>query len=240
MNISGYVNQYSSISLMPAHQNTAQAQSQASEIPQTAGAGRESEQADAQNSTTSREAAYDPAAKLTEQEQLELDNLKKQDQEVHAHEQAHMAALGGYAKGGAKYQYTTGPDAHRYATGGEVPVDMSKVPDNPSATIAKARTIAQAALAPADPSAADRSVHAAARKMEQAAQKELSEKQQEELQDLVTAGAGMKASLLNSTQDANDQQNDDAPQAESSISSAYAPSAGTATLETNAMLNLMV
>ncbi len=106
-------------------------------------------------------------------EQREIAALKRRDAEVCMHEQAHTAAAGSYAKGGASYDYVTGPDGKRYATGGEVHIDTSAIPDNPEATIAKARTIAAAALAPAKPSAQDRRVAAQAVKMEQNARMEL-------------------------------------------------------------------
>ena len=117
---------------------------------------------------------------LSREEQREVDQLKQRDAEVRAHEQAHSAAGGRYA-GAASYSYTTGPDDRRYATSGEVPIDVSKVPDNPSATIAKMQVVKRAALAPANPSGADRAIHASASRSEQQARAEFREEKAEEL-----------------------------------------------------------
>jgi len=112
---------------------------------------------------------------LDESEQREVQELKRRDQQVRAHEQAHMAAAGGFARGGPSYEFTQGPDGKQYAVGGEVQIDTSPVPDNPRATLTKAQTIRAAALAPAQPSGADHSVAAAASKMEAEARRELAE-----------------------------------------------------------------
>ncbi len=112
---------------------------------------------------------------LTQEEQKIVEQLKARDREVKAHERAHQAAAGGLARGGPSYTYTTGPDGKRYAVGGEVQIDTSPVPDNPEATIRKAQTIRRAATAPAEPSAQDRSVAAAASKMEAQARQELAQ-----------------------------------------------------------------
>lgn len=99
---------------------------------------------------------------LTFQEQQEVRKLKGRDQEVRAHEQAHMAAGGQYIRGGATYSYQTGPDGNRYAVGGEVSIDTSPVSGDPAATIRKMETVKRAALAPANPSGQDRRVAASA------------------------------------------------------------------------------
>jgi hypothetical protein len=106
-------------------------------------------------------------------EQRELDKLKERDREVRAHEAAHMAAAGGHAKGGASFSYTRGPDGRLYASGGEVSIDTSAVPNDPRATLQKAQTIQRAALAPAEPSGQDRQVAAAAAAMAAEAQREI-------------------------------------------------------------------
>ncbi|MGC3996013.1 MAG: putative metalloprotease CJM1_0395 family protein [Anaeromyxobacter sp.] len=105
---------------------------------------------------------------LSPEEQLAVTQLVARDREVRAHEAAHMAA-GGALAGGASFSYQTGPDGRSYAVGGEVPIRMSagRTPDE---TIAIARQIRRAALAPANPSGQDLSVAAAAASMEQAAQ----------------------------------------------------------------------
>jgi len=109
---------------------------------------------------------------LTEEEQRKVDELEKIDRKVRIHEQAHVSAAGGYARGGANYNFVTGPDGKRYASGGHVNLDTS--PERtPEATIRKADVIRKAALAPADPSPADRQIAADATKMAQKAQREL-------------------------------------------------------------------
>ena len=87
--------------------------------------------------------------------------LQKVDQEVRAHEAAHLAAAGGHAKGGASFTYQQGPDGNRYAVGGEVSIDMS-TGATPDETISKMRIVRRAALAPADPSPQDQKVAAQA------------------------------------------------------------------------------
>ncbi len=103
----------------------------------------------------------------------ELSKLKARDQQVRAHEAAHMAAGGALVRGGARYTYQRGPDGGQYAVGGEVTLDTSAVPNDPKATILKAQRIQAAAMAPADPSGQDRSVAAQAQKMAADASAEL-------------------------------------------------------------------
>lgn len=87
---------------------------------------------------------------------LEVSRLQARDKEVRAHEMAHKAVGGGHA-GSISYTYTTGPDGKKYASGGEVPIDTSKE-NTPDATIQKMTQIKRAALAPANPSGADRAI----------------------------------------------------------------------------------
>lgn len=125
---------------------------------------------------------------LTPKEEKEVRGLKQRDAEVRRHEQAHKAAAGSYAKGGPNYEYVTGPDGKRYAVGGEVQIDTSKVSDDPEATIKKAQTIRRAALAPQDPSSQDRSVAAEASRMESDARQELAKQKTEEAKIYDSAG----------------------------------------------------
>ena len=104
---------------------------------------------------------------LTPDQKDEVEKLKKRDQQVRAHEQAHITAGGAYVKGSATYEYQKGPDGKMYAIGGEVTIDTSPVKGDPQATIAKMETVKAAALAPADPSGQDRAVAAQA-EMEEA------------------------------------------------------------------------
>jgi len=112
---------------------------------------------------------------LSEEDQRKVEELKKIDKRVHTHEQAHLSAAGSYASGGASYDYVTGPDGNRYANSGHVNIDTSRE-KTPEATIIKANIIQKAALAPADPSPADRQIAANALKMAMDAQKEIAEK----------------------------------------------------------------
>jgi hypothetical protein len=98
---------------------------------------------------------------LTATDRQFLAQLQEADTKVKAHEMAHLAAAGGYATGGASFQYQQGPDGKKYAVGGEVPIDIGKE-QTPEQTIAKMRIVRQAALAPADPSPQDQSVAARA------------------------------------------------------------------------------
>ena len=118
----------------------------------------ETSAAGTQAATPATETGGPGTEELTEEEQQRVQELKSRDREVRQHEQAHMAAAGGHARGGPSYEYTTGPDNRRYASGGEVSIDTSKVADDPGATIRKAQIIYRAAMAPAEPSSQDRSV----------------------------------------------------------------------------------
>lgn len=112
-------------------------------------------------------------------EQLEVQTLSARDREVRAHERAH-AAVGGHYASAPTYQYERGPDGINYAVAGEVNISSGPVSGDPQATIEKAQVVRRAALAPAEPSAQDRQVAAAATKMEMEALAELSVLQQEE------------------------------------------------------------
>jgi len=112
---------------------------------------------------------------LSEEDQRKVEELKKIDKRVHIHEQAHLSAAGGYARGGANYDYVTGPDGNRYANAGHVNLDTSKE-RTPEATIRKADIIKKAALAPADPSPADKEIAANASEMAAEARKEMAQK----------------------------------------------------------------
>lgn len=94
---------------------------------------------------------------LDQEEVAQLLELKKADAAVRAHEQAHLAAAGGLAKGGASFVYQKGPDGREYAVGGEVQIDTSRGA-TPEETIARMTRVRAAALAPANPSSQDRKV----------------------------------------------------------------------------------
>ena len=86
--------------------------------------------------------------------------LRMIDQQVRAHELAHMSVGGPYA-GSPSYKYVKGPDGRFYAVAGEVPIDISDA-STPEQTIKKMQTVIAAALAPADPSPQDFKVAAIA------------------------------------------------------------------------------
>lgn len=134
-------------------------------------------------------AEADPAARENEQA---ISELRSSDLEVRAHEAAHMAAGGSHITGGATYSYQTGPDGKRYAVGGEVGIDVSAVPGNPRATIAKMMMVRAAALAPASPSPQDLSVAAAAAQMEADARADLARQNQASVDELSNTGKASK------------------------------------------------
>ncbi|MCK7458882.1 putative metalloprotease CJM1_0395 family protein [Idiomarina aminovorans] len=112
--------------------------------------------------------------RLSEEEIKKVDELKSRDQEVRVHEQAH-AAVGGQYAGSPSYDYERGPDGKSYAVGGEVQIDVSPVNGDPQATIQKMQVVRRAALAPAQPSAADRAIAAEATNKATQARAELAE-----------------------------------------------------------------
>lgn len=117
---------------------------------------------------------------LSPEDQERVRELKERDAEVRRHEQAHMAAGGQYVTSGPTYSYKTGPDGQRYATGGEVGLDIAPIPDDPEATLEKAKVVKKAALAPEQPSGQDYRVAANADKMALKARGELAEQEASE------------------------------------------------------------
>ncbi|MDR0528803.1 MAG: hypothetical protein LBG69_04245 [Zoogloeaceae bacterium] len=139
----------------------------------------ETEKAEETTDASGRKQAIDKSASdeaLSEDERREVEELKKTDRAVRQHEQQHLAASGGLAKGGASYTYQTGPDGQKYATGGEVQIDAS-AGKTPEETLSRARRIRAAALAPADPSPQDRSVAAMASQMEMEAMRAIAQQE---------------------------------------------------------------
>ncbi|MDR2031748.1 MAG: hypothetical protein LBP86_05735 [Azoarcus sp.] len=140
-----------------------------------AAAGEETEQgADmARPSGKTRAGELDPA------DQRRVEEMKATDRAVRAHEAAHMAAGGNLVTSGASYTYETGPDGQRYAVAGEVGIDTSEG-RTPEETLMRAERVRAAALAPADPSAQDRAVAAAAAQMAAEARAEIARANMEE------------------------------------------------------------
>lgn len=135
------------------------------------------------NQGSASEAGPRTEAELSSEEKQVLDDLKARDREVRAHEQAHLAAAGPYAKGPPSFEFQTGPDGQPYAVGGEVQIDTSKVAGNPRATLVKAQTIKRAANAPRNPSAQDRQVAAQAAQLEAQARQEIKEERLEKQEE---------------------------------------------------------
>ncbi len=108
---------------------------------------------------------------LSADEEQHVRDLEQRDREVRTHEQAHKAAGGQFA-GAINLNTTNGPNGQAYATGGSVPINVSPVSNDPVATIAKMQQVRRAALAPAQPSSADRRVAAQAQQQEAKARAE--------------------------------------------------------------------
>lgn len=121
-----------------------------------------------------RRQQQDPKQQEQQTQQRQLAALVERDLEVRKHEQAHQMAGGEHA-GSPSYQFSHGPDGKRYATGGEVAIDIGAIPGDPAATLAKMQQVRAAALAPAEPSSQDLSVARAATAKEALARKELME-----------------------------------------------------------------
>jgi len=123
---------------------------------------------------------------LSDEDRAEIRRLKERDREVRAHENAHASTGGGYT-GSPSFEYATGPDGVQYAVGGHVNIDVSEVPNDPEATIAKLEVVRSAALAPARPSGQDRAVAAAAAAKSREAEAELAEARREEASEALAA-----------------------------------------------------
>jgi hypothetical protein len=139
--------------------------------------GRDEQASDQQEGKDSGESEQSPQQEARqqqaeEQEQQEVEQLRSRDQEVKTHEQAH-AAVGGRYAGAPNYTYELGPDGKQYAVGGEVQIDVAPVAGDPRATVQKMQQVQAAALAPAEPSAADRRIAAQAAQQQVQAQAEL-------------------------------------------------------------------
>ncbi|WP_281547147.1 putative metalloprotease CJM1_0395 family protein [Pseudoalteromonas sp. PAR1] len=121
-----------------------------------------SEQGDPEQSEQDAKQEQKKEQKVAEQEQQDAEQIKElkaRDTEVRIHEQAH-ATVGGQYAGSPSYEYQRGPDGTNYAVGGEVQIDVAEIKGDPQATIEKMQTVRAAALAPQEPSSADRSIAA--------------------------------------------------------------------------------
>lgn len=139
---------------------------------------------------------------LTMQQVQQVRELQSIDRNVKAHEAAHQAAGGGLA-GAASFSYTRGPDNQMYATAGEVPIRMQKG-RTPEETIANARQVVAAAMAPADPSPQDYRVTANALKMEFEARAEATKLKAQEAQEKKEENEEKQENLDTNNQDSKD------------------------------------
>lgn len=103
--------------------------------------------------------------------QSEVRKLEIQEEELIRHELAHKTAGGG-ATGMITYTYKKGPDGKMYKAHGEVLMDVSEG-NTPEETIRKMQQVQKAAMAPLNPSAADRRSLSIAQAKEVAARREL-------------------------------------------------------------------
>ena len=87
-------------------------------------------------------------------ERAAVDRLRQRDGQVRQEEQAHAAAAGALA-GPISYVYQLGPDGRSYAVGGSVSVNLGKASATPEQGRRAAATLAAAAHAATNPSAAD-------------------------------------------------------------------------------------
>lgn len=140
------------------------------------------EQDKPEQSATPSKPGEPQTAKEEQALQLVISELANRDREVRTHEQAH-AAVGGVHAGAPAYTYTRGPDGKRYASGGEVSIDVGAVANDPQATLSKMQIVIRAALAPAEPSAQDRSVASQAQAQMAVARAELAAMQRGEVEE---------------------------------------------------------
>ena len=126
---------------------------------------REHEPRDGRRLKEFRESDDDKAARherikeVTDEENEEIRRLKETDAKVKTHEMAHKVAAGSLAAGGPYYDYEQGPDGVSYAVSGRVPIRLPETSD-PEQALRDSEQAYRAALAPADPSSADRAAAA--------------------------------------------------------------------------------
>lgn len=144
---------------------------------------------DAENSHEEGQNEEQSGTELTEEETKLLQKLKARDREVRGHEQAH-AVVGGRYAGAPSYTYQRGPDGRNYAISGEVSIDTSAVPNDPEATVSKMQVVRRAALAPAEPSSADRRVAQEATSKETEAKSEILQRQRLEAEQAQAEASG--------------------------------------------------
>jgi len=116
---------------------------------------------------------------LTPEQQKQVEELKAIDSEVKSHERAHVAASGGIGASAPTYTYQKGPDGQNYAVAGQVRIKTSGS-STAEETIADAKAMEAAALAPGNPSAQDMKVASNASRIISEAKEEKNSATQEE------------------------------------------------------------
>lgn len=119
--------------------------------------------------------------------QAEVARLRGQERDVRRH-QVFKAAVGGAYVSAASYQFDIGPDGHRYIVGGESPLDLSPVENNPRATIQKMQRVRAAATLGIRPTRADRNATFVSVRTEGSARSQIARMM--ELRDAGTRRAG--------------------------------------------------
>lgn len=169
---------------------------------------------------------------LSEEDLLEVRELQQRDAEVKTHEQQH-AAVGGQYAGAPSYTYERGPDGKRYAVGGAVSIDVAPVKGDPEATIRKMEVVRRAALAPAQPSSADRAIAADAAQKAAQARAELAQQTLAETRPETNSAARAEAAD-NDAATSDDADTGAAPKVGAEPIQAAPPASGRRTLEVDA------
>ncbi len=112
------------------------------------------------------------AAQQDREQQLALSELQTRERAVRAAEISQAVLAGKYA-GPPVYSYARGPDGQAYAVSGDVPIDVSPIPNDPEATLRKMQVVLQAAMASGAASPQDVRVAAQARAVAAQARAEL-------------------------------------------------------------------
>ncbi|MGB5854108.1 MAG: putative metalloprotease CJM1_0395 family protein [Oceanisphaera sp.] len=155
---------------------------------------------DADNASTASTQKNAAGKELTIEQQEELLQLQQRDQEVRVHEQQH-ASVGGQHTGAPSYEYETGPDGKQYVVEGSVSADLSPIASDPNATIEKMQQVKAAALAPAEPSSADKNAAARADQLIVEARAELQQASDPSKEDPLAAEKVTGATSAPSTSD---------------------------------------
>ena len=129
-------------------------------------------------------AANASAGRQGREQQLMVSELQTRERTVRAAEIAQAALAGKYA-GPPVYSYARGPDGQAYAVSGDVPLDVSPIPNDPEATLRKMQVVLQAAMASGEASPQDVRVAAQARAVAAQARAQLAEAKRQESASVV-------------------------------------------------------